>query len=120
MVEFTSEFLLKIRHKALRFKVWFKVLNDLERGILTLAPKCVDKVRSEHLALSIARIIVKIKMALVSPLQIFRSKIARPLALRISLIAQKWGLKEAASWVEDSRFITYLAVVKFNDNPGYR
>jgi len=117
MIEFDADYLLKVRRKALRSKLWFKILNSAERAILTLAPKCVDKIKSPKLTLAVAKIIVKIKQALRSPLNLFRSQVARPIAEKISLIAQKWGNKSAREWAEDPKFITYLAIIKLNENP---
>ena len=120
MIEFDADYLLKVRRKALRSKLWFKILNSAERAILTLAPKCVDRIKSPKLTLALAKIIVKINQALRSPLSLFRSQVARPIAEKISLIAQRWGNKSAREWAEDPKFITYIAVIKFNDNPVFR
>jgi len=120
MVEFNADYLLRIRRKALRSKLWFKVLDSVERAILSLAPKCVDRIKSPKLTLAVARIIVKIKQALRSPLDLFRSQVARPIAEKLSLIAQKWGNKSAWKWAEDPSFIRYIAIIKFNDNPIFQ
>lgn len=120
MIEFDADYLLTVRRKALRSKLWFKVLDPAERAILSLAPKCVDKIKSPKLTLAVARIIVKIKQALRSPLDLFRSQVARPIAEKLSLIAQKWGNKSAKKWAEDPNFIKYIAIIKFNDNPIFR
>ena len=120
MVEFDADYLLKIRRKALRSKLWFKVLDSAERAILSLTPKCVDKIKSPKLTLAVARIIVKIKQALRRPLDIFRSQVARPIAEKISQIAQKWGNKSARKWAEDPNFTRYIAIIKFNENPIFQ
>ena len=116
MIEFSSGYLLKIRRKALRRHVWFTVLDRAERAILNLVPKCVDRARSPALIDVVAKIIVKIQEALRSPLERFRNQVAKPLAQKISQIAQKWGYKNATEWAEDKAFIQYLAIGKMNDN----
>ena len=120
MFRFSSSFLLSLRREAFRRRVWFRVLSSAERAILTLAPKCVDTVKSPVLALAIARIVVKIRKALMSPLAVFRSLVARPLAERLSRIAQKWGYVGVHEWIWDEGFINYLAVCKYNDISIYR
>ena len=115
MFKFSSRFILSIRREAFRRRVWFRVLSSAERAILTLTPRCVDTVRSPVLALIIARILAKIKKALMSPLAAFRSLVARPLAERLSRIAQKWGYVGVHEWIWDEGFINYLAVCKYND-----
>ena len=120
MFRFSSSFLLSLRREAFRRRVWFRVLSSAERAILTLAPKCVDTVKSPVLALAIARIVVKVRKALMSRLAAFRSLVARPLAERLSRIAQKWGYAAAREWAEDEAFINYLAVCKYNDITIFR
>jgi len=114
-VEFNSRFLSKIRWKAQRSRVWLKALDVTERGILTLAPKCVDVIKSPHMIDVLAKIIVKLKQALMSPLERFRREVAWPLAARISQIAVKWGNKSAAEWAKDKNYVKWLAVNKFNE-----
>jgi len=120
MIEFSSGFLSSVRQRALRSRVWFKALNSAERAILTLAPKCVDAVKSPMLVDFVAKIIVKVTEALRSPLERFRNKVALPLAEKISRTAQKWGNSQAENWASDKGFIQYLAVCKFNDVTVFR
>jgi hypothetical protein len=120
MVEFSSVFLVSLRRKALRGRVWFKVLDRAERAILTLAPRCVEVARSPMLIDALAKILVKITEALMSPLGHFRSQVAMPLAEKISLIAQKWGNLSAEAWARDKGFIQYLTVCKFNEISIFR
>jgi len=120
MVEFSSAFLLRVRRRALRSRVWFRVLDSAERGILSLVPRCVEVVRSPELILAVARIVVKIEEALRSPLERFRSQVAKPLAVRISCLAQSWGYEGAEAWADDEAFIGCLAVNKFNDISLFR
>ena len=120
MVEFSSGFLVSVRRRALRGRVWFKVLDGAERAILTLAPRCVEVVRSPMLVDAVAKILVKVYEALRSPLERFRSQVAMPLAAEISSIAQKWGNLDAEAWARDKGFIRYLAVCKFNDISIFR
>jgi hypothetical protein len=120
MVEFSSVFLVSVRRKALRSRVWFKVLDRVERAILVLAPRCIEVARSPMLVDALAKILVKVAEALRSPLERFRSQAAMPLAGKISRIAQKWGNLDAEGWALDKGFIRYLAVCRFNDTSIFR
>ena len=112
---FDSSYLLEVRRKALRSRIWFKILDDAERAILSLVPRCVNRVKSPKLIDAVAKILVKIQEALKSPLERFKNQVAKPLAYRISAIARKWGNKHAKEWPENEGFVQYLAIVKFND-----
>ena len=120
MIEFNARYVLAVRRKALRSGVWFRVLDRVERSILSLVPRCVDRVRSPEMIDIVAKIIVKVKEALMSPLERFRSQVAKSLALKISLLARGWGNRSAEEWAEDKSFIQYLSVNKFNDITIFR
>jgi hypothetical protein len=120
MVEFDSACLLRIRRAALRGGVWYRVLDRTERAILSLVPRCMEKPRSAKLIDILARIIVKIESALKSPMASLVSQVGRPLARKLSQIAQKWGHKAAGEWVTDEGFARYLAIVNMNEIPAFR
>jgi hypothetical protein len=107
-----------MRREALRKGVWFRVLDRAERAILTLVPRCMEKPRSAILVDMLAKIIVKIKSALKSQMADLISQVGRPLARKLSCIAQKWGHKTADKWVNDARFWGFLTIVYVNDVPG--
>jgi len=44
-INLNKTFLLKIKHKALGLKIWYE-LNNIERAIIDLTIKCVNKVKS--------------------------------------------------------------------------
>ena len=118
-VRFDASYLAKIRKEAWRKKVWFKSLSRLERNILDLASKCVNKPKSPTLIDILAKIVVKIKKALMSPIFHLIEQVGRPLAKKISKIAKGWGNKDADSWAKDERFIKYLTVIEMNNVPGF-
>jgi hypothetical protein len=118
MVEFDSACLLRIRRAALRRGVWYRVLDCTERAILSLVPRCMEKPRSAKLIDILARIIVKIENALKSPMASLVSQVGRPLARKLSQIAQKWGHKTAGECATDDRFSRYLAIVNLNNVRG--
>jgi hypothetical protein len=114
MVEFSSVFFLKLRREALRRRVWFKVLNNTERALLYLVPRCVEIPKNVTLIDVLAKIVVKIKDALKSPIADLIDQVGRPLALRLSRIAQEWGHKTAGEWASDEGFARYLAMRHLN------
>jgi hypothetical protein len=120
LVKFDSLFLLRVRRKALRNGVWFKVLDSVERAILNLVPRCVETPRSAKLIDALAKIIVKINDALKSQVHDLISRVGRPLAKRLSRIALNWGHKTAVEWALDEGFWKYLAIVNMNNIPGFR
>jgi hypothetical protein len=120
MVEFSSVFLLRLRRKALRRRVWFKVLDVTERALLYLVPRCMETPKNATLIDALAKIIVKIKMALKGRVANLVCQVGKPLAEKLSLVAQEWDHKTAGEWARDEGFWKYLAIVKLNNSPGQR
>jgi hypothetical protein len=114
IVEFTPHFFLKLRREALRRRVWFRVLNSTERALLYLVPRCMKTPKNATLIDVLAKIIVKIKDALKSPIADLVNQVGRSLALRLSRIAQDWGHKTAGEWASDEGFARYLAMRHLN------
>jgi len=119
-VRFDSSYLIKIRKEAMRNNVWFKALSRLERNILDLVSKCIKKPKSPKLIDVLAKIVVKVKKACMSPIFRLVEQIGRPLAKRISQIAKRWGNKTADFWAKDEIFIKYLTIIEINNIPGFR
>ena len=119
-VRFDSSYLARLRKEAWRRRVWFKSLSKVERGIIDLALKCIDKPKSPVLIDMLAKIVVKVKKALMSPIFRLVERIGRPLAKKISQIAKGWGNKAAESWAKDGKFMKYLTVIEMNSIPGFR
>jgi len=113
-VPLTREALVKVRLRALRRGVWFRFLRSVERGLMDLAIKLVDKVRSLVLAKSLNKVVEKLLSAMEGEVALLMRTVGRPLAQKLSAIAQGWGNKTARLWAADSRFIRYLAVVQKN------
>src|SRR5438445_10648032 len=56
--------LLRLKTRALRNRVWFRVLSRIERGLLDLTMKWVDQVKSTKLAHMLGEILTKLLSAL--------------------------------------------------------
>jgi len=106
--------LVEARRTALRCGVWFRVLNRIERGILDLTVRCVDRIRSARLAKVVTAILIKLKLAMESAVERMVRVVGRSLAQKISNIALSWGNVSASQWAEDSAFARYLAVTQMN------
>ena len=111
---FSRSGLALIKRRAMRKRVWLKVLDRVERIILDLTIKCVARVRSPKLTGIVAIIIDKLVNAVKSRLRILMEEVGRPLARKLSRIAQNWGSVSATRWAEDHDFIQYLTVMCMN------
>ena len=109
--------LLSIKRKALRKKVWFKVLSQAERALIDLTIQVVDVVRSNRLARVLLDPIEKLKEAMKGMMDRAR-EIGWPLAEKFSKIALAWGHPEARSWAEDEFYATYLGLGVLNKPIG--
>jgi benzoyl-CoA reductase/2-hydroxyglutaryl-CoA dehydratase subunit BcrC/BadD/HgdB len=101
--------LIKIKHKALRLKIWYK-LNNIERTIIDLTIKCVDEIKSIKLRNIILKILNKIKEAIENNFlnKIYENGLKE--IVKIIKIAYSWGNKESLKWIKDKNFILYLGI----------
>ncbi|MEM2455430.1 MAG: hypothetical protein QXN21_05770 [Candidatus Bathyarchaeia archaeon] len=120
MLSLDSRYLARVRLEALRRRIWFKALSSLERGLVDFVIRVVDRPRSLKLIEALARIIVKVKKAMISPLRWLMEQVGRPLARRISIVALRWGNRSAVEWAEDEGFIKYLTIMDINNISGFR
>ena len=106
--QLTREGLTRTKKKALRQRCWFKVLNRMERSILDLTIRCVERVRSPLLKRSLMPILSKLFYAMEKGYTYVVEKIGRPLAAKVSTIAESWGNKSARAWKNDQALTRYL------------
>ena len=110
----TRQGLAKTRIRALRQRVWFKALSRVERNILDLTIRCVEKVRSRILAQIVSNIVAKILKTLKPSFLDGAMRIGRRIADEVCGIAEKWGNIQASRWKHDSDFARFLGVVAVN------
>lgn len=117
---FTKGFLSEVRRNALRKKIWYKALDSLERGILSISAKIFEFVNSDTLNLQIVKIIDKLreasKCSFVKHLEQYgmeRMKI-------IKSQATFFGYHGAGELLKDRDFIKYLAFLAYNQPIGWR
>lgn len=106
--------LARLRLKAIRRGVWFRVLKDRERRLLELTLDVVEKIRSLLLAKLVSHIVGKLLNALEGDLWRLMTRKGRSLAQKLSQIAQAWGNKSAVRWPDDMGFVKFLTVMNLS------
>jgi len=112
--------MIKVKTKALRRGVWFRVLSRVERGLVDLAIKLVERVRSFVLARSLTLVVEKLLDAMESEVARQIRTVGRPLAQKLSLIAQSWGNKSSVEWTADMGFVKFLAISQMNTSDMFK
>jgi len=111
---FTRKFLVGWRWRALRRGVWYGSLDPLERGILSLAARVVDRVKSETLGVEIVKILGKLKDALKSGFVRRMEEYGVEKAKEMVYLSEVWGNGVAGKWAFDLGFARYLTVLDLN------
>jgi len=117
----SREGLAKLKTIAVRKGLWFKVLSAVERAVVDLTIKVVERVRSSTLKEALRSIAFKVVEALKS--RSFKERamtIGRVLVERIARIAERFGNKRAREWARDPGFVMYLGVSWLNTPPIFR
>jgi len=109
-----------IQKKALRKKVWFKSLSRVERGLVSLTIRCVDRVRSSKLAAMLRNIVERLEEALRSRVERLMVEVGWPSAQKLAYLAGCWGNLDASNWAFDAKFARYLTIVCMNDSGVFK
>ena len=112
--------LAKIKAKAMRRGIWFRVLTKAERAQMELTMKIVKRIRSLLLARVLASIVKKLLDAMESKVVRLIREVGQALARKLSRIAQRLGNKLAHQWVADSGFVQYLTINYMNTPASFR
>jgi hypothetical protein len=102
--------LAEAKKLALRRRIWFKVLDRVERGIIDLTVRYVACIKSGKLAKLVTAIVEKLQLAAENSVERLVRSIGLPLARKISEIAVKWGNRLAFMWANDQSFAKFLVV----------
>ena len=108
-----ASFLVEVRKKAIRGRVWFKALDGLERGILSLSSRILDVVHSASLGVVLAEIVSKIEDALKSVFDRQLEGFGQARARVLVGYAVNLGHRDAERWLNDlgyARYITFLSL----------
>ena len=116
---FNSRFLIDIRTKALRHRVLYSALDGLERGILYLAGRVVDGVRSGILASQLDEIVTKLCEAMKNGFTRHMESFGVKQASKIVKTAIMLGSTVAQQWLTDTGFKRYLVFIDINKPTGY-
>ena len=110
----TRQDLVRVRTNALRQKVWFKVASRLERGIVDLTIRCVEKIQSPILARIVSKIINDLEQVLANNFLKTVEKVGHKIVGRLCMIALSWGSTRASAWKHDVDFVRFLGVNAHN------
>jgi hypothetical protein len=109
--------LISIKLKAIRRRIWFRMLDRAERDIIDLTIRVVDVVRSDRLARVLSNAIGKLREAMKGMIDRVR-EIGGPLAEKLSGVARDWGNMRAKNWAGDKFYAIYLGLSFLNKSAG--
>lgn len=107
--------LRKLKLQAIRGGVWFRGLSRVDRALVNLTIKVVDRVRSFTLTKALFFIIKKLEDAFEGRVSYVLKTVGFPLARKLSLFAQRWGDNLAQNWMHDVSFAKFLAIMHINN-----
>jgi len=112
--------LSRLKLRAVRSGVWFRVLKRIDRVLLDLTLRVCDTVRGRALARSLCAVVAKLENALENRMSHVIETVGFQLALRTSLVAQRLGNVSARNCGKDVSFASFLAVMYINSRAEFR
>ena len=116
---FTKGFLLGLRRKAIRRRIWYRGLDSLDRGIFCLVTRVVDRVESEVLGVVLVKIVKRLRDAMKSEFVRLMESSGFRRAWEMAERAVEWGYGAAREWVRDKGFVMYQTLLIFNKPSGW-
>jgi len=98
-----------MKTRGLRKRVWYGALDRMERGLVDLTIRWVDKVRSGRMTETLMRILEKLAQALETGIGRVLDR-GRKLATKASELAVGWGNKPAFYWRFEQGFCGALSL----------
>jgi len=95
-------------------RMWFRALDRVERAIIDLTIKCVEKVRSSVLAGTISAIVGKILQCLEEGFMIRAERVGHEIVDRLCALGERWGNQACVAWKCEKCFIRFLGVNALN------
>jgi hypothetical protein len=106
----TRRVLVDLKTRSLRRRVWYRVLDRIERGLVDLTIRWVDKIRNRTMTSVLLRILGKLAQAMQQGMARVLI-LGRELALRASSLAVEWGYRDAYAWRLDKSFWRGLGTI---------
>ena len=103
------ELLVGLKTRGLRRRVWYRALDRMERGLVDLTIRWVDKVRSGRMTETLMRILAKLAMALETGIGRVLGR-GRMLAAKASELAVGWENGSAFYWRFEQAFCNALGL----------
>jgi hypothetical protein len=116
---FTREFLVDVRRSALRRGLWTRVLDGIERGIVTLASRLVDTVVNATLGVVLVKILQKLRDASRSAFAKHVDNYGWRRAFEVKVQLEKLGYILGDGLERDLNFAKYLAFLDFYRPKGW-
>ena len=116
---YTREFLLELRRKAIRRRVWYTCLDRVDRGIVYLVTRVVDRVESAVLGVVLLKITKKLRDAMKSGFTRLMESEGFRMAMDAAERAVEWGSGVAEDWARDVGYVRYLTLLAFNRPSGW-
>lgn len=115
----SKEILREVRNNALRKRIWYKVLDSIERGIVNLTISIIDNVKSYTLKKEIIKILNKLREAsknlFTKHYEIFGlSKVKELVGIAVG-----FGNTSAFKWISDEMYAKLLTVNDINNPIGW-
>jgi len=86
-----------LKSKALRAKVWYRALNIHERTLASLALRYIRQVRNKQLAIVLARIVIKLRLAVDTMARALSNGYAKAYAWLKGMISMGWSMYDHLS-----------------------
>jgi hypothetical protein len=117
---FTKGFLIEVRRNALRKRVWFRALDSVERGILSISAEIIDEVKSEVLNTQLVKIIAKLRDVLKSGFVRHLERYGMERMRVIQSQAYSFGYCGVKELSRDINFVRYLVFLDYNQPVGWK
>lgn len=109
----TGEYLRRLRLKAIRRRA-LGCLDSLERGILYLSGRLVDRARGPGLVSQLLEIVMKLEQAMIGGFEKHVMDFGVRRLVSMVKTAVGFGSVVAREWVLDMGFASYLACMDYN------
>ena len=115
----TKSYLLGLKRRALRKRLWYKALDSLDRGFYNLTCMVVDKVESSKLIREVLGVLLKLREALKGEFVRLVESLGVERAWEASVNAVSWGYISAKLWRWDDGFARFHAMLEYNSPSGW-